>query len=288
MAKSPVGGSRAYLKGRIGSDVYTLGKDGKGKRQQVVRSLAEQVSNPRTQSQMFGRMIMSTIAQAAKALSPIIDHSFDGKAIGQPSISEFTRRNYALMKADAITNHDQYAQFGLNKYQEAGWKGGKYIISSGPVKITQDFSGGTTGIEFAPTSGILTISEFRKQAGIGAEGYVTYIACNGDGKLVYFRVHVKEGVPDETTITAENAASLFDIDSPFTVTVAVTSSAVKFTCSALNGTKSSGIIATAKRNGAWVHSTSQLANRATMAWVSDVALPTYPTGTAQYLNGGDL
>ena len=87
MAKSPVGGSRAMLKGRIGSDVYSVGKDGKGRRQQVVRSLAEQVSNPRTQAQMEGRMIMSTVMQAVAGLSAIIDHSFDGIANGQPSIS---------------------------------------------------------------------------------------------------------------------------------------------------------------------------------------------------------
>lgn len=46
MAKSKSGGTRSYIRGKIGADVYSVGKDGKGKRQQVVRSLAEQVANP--------------------------------------------------------------------------------------------------------------------------------------------------------------------------------------------------------------------------------------------------
>ena len=47
MAKSKVGGTRAYIRGRIGSDVYSIGKTSAGKKQQVVRSLAEQVKNPK-------------------------------------------------------------------------------------------------------------------------------------------------------------------------------------------------------------------------------------------------
>ena len=42
MAKSKNGGTRSFIRGRIGSDVYSVGKVGKGARQPVVRSLAEQ------------------------------------------------------------------------------------------------------------------------------------------------------------------------------------------------------------------------------------------------------
>ena len=122
MAKSKNGGSRAYIRGRIGSDVYSVGKNGMGEKQQVVRSLAEQVSNPRTSGQMFGRMIMSTTMQAVSALTAIIDHSFDGVPKGQPSISQFIKNNYALIKADAIAHSAASNKFGLNKYQEKGIK----------------------------------------------------------------------------------------------------------------------------------------------------------------------
>ena len=133
MAKSKSGGTRSYIRGRIGSDVYSIGRDGKGSRQQVVRSLAEQVSNPRSQSQMFGRMIMSTVMQAVSGLAPIIDHSFDGVAKGQPSISEFIRRNYALVKADAVAHAATGNSFELSKFQEKGCKVGYYAISTGTV-----------------------------------------------------------------------------------------------------------------------------------------------------------
>lgn len=129
MAKSKSGGTRSYIRGKIGADVYSIGKDGKGNRQQVVRSLAEQVSNPQTESQMFGRMIMSTVMQAVSAFRTIIDHSFDGLPAGQPSISEFIRRNYALIRTDALAHPSSSNTFGLVKYQQKGIKAGPYIIS---------------------------------------------------------------------------------------------------------------------------------------------------------------
>ena len=93
MAKSKSGGTRSMIRGRVGSDVYSIGKNANGKKQQIVRSLAETVANPQTIAQMRGRMIMSTVMQAQSALKPIIDHSFDNVVGVQPNLSEFIKRN---------------------------------------------------------------------------------------------------------------------------------------------------------------------------------------------------
>ena len=106
------------IRGRVASDVYSIGRDAMGKRQQVVRSLAEVVSNPRTLSQMRSRMIMSTVMQALGALKVIVDHSFDNVSGVQPNLSEFIRRNYALAKADAIAHAGYANTFGMVKYGE--------------------------------------------------------------------------------------------------------------------------------------------------------------------------
>ena len=93
MAKGKSGGTRSFLRGRVASDVYSIGKDAKGNKQQIVRSLAESVANPQTLAQMRGRMIMSTIMQAVSSMAMIIDHSFDNVPAGQPKVSEFIKRN---------------------------------------------------------------------------------------------------------------------------------------------------------------------------------------------------
>lgn len=288
MAKSKVGGTRAYIRGRIGSDVYSVGKNGKGARQQVVRSLAEQVSNPRTSSQMFGRMVMSTVMQAVSALKPIIDHSFDGFPTGQPSISEFIRTNYAFVKADAAAHPASGNTFGLNKYQEKGIKVGNFLISKGSAVLPAalDYDRGSFSIEL--TSSTLTVGGLKNALGLSADGYFTCVYVGDQSGALFFRVHVSTTLADETTITALNVASLFSIEGNTSVTTELSENLITFTPSGEDTKKAGGIIVSDKINGAWVHNDCVLDGASAPEYNADTALPTYPTGSEQFLNGGDL
>ena len=288
MAKSPVGGSRAYLKGRIGSDVYSLGKDGKGKRQQVVRALAEEVANPRSQSQMFNRMVMSTIMQAVKALSTVIDHSFDGVAKGQPSISEFIRRNYALIKADAVAHPASGNMFGLNKYQEKGIKIGKFIVSSGKVALPSAVSADSGALDIQLTNDTLTVGGLKAALGLSADGYLTLVQIEENGVCNIIRAQLTTTLADNTAITAGNVASLFTIEGNVAATAALDGNAITIGSVPLGDVFSRGVIVSEKVNGAWKHSSCALTLYGTPTFNADTALPTYPVGEEQFLNGGDI
>lgn len=288
MAKSKNGGSRAMIRGRIGSDVYSVGKDGKGNRQQVIRSLAVQVSNPRTTNQMFGRMIMSTVMQAVSALQPIIDHSFDGVAKGQPSISEFIRRNYSLVKADAQANPASSNRFGLNKYGEKGIKVGNYIVSKGSAVIPSAVSIGRTGINIGLEAGHITVGDLKTALGLTVDGYMTLIVLSPSNGAQYFRAKLTTTLADSTTIAAGNVASLFTIEGNVTVTPAFADNTVQLKISFSDSNWAYGLIVSDKINGAWNHNDCQLTGGAAEDWNANTALPTYPTGSEQFLNGGDL
>lgn len=288
MAKSKNGGSRAYLRGRIGSDVYSIGKASNGAKQQVVRSLAESVANPRTSSQMFGRMIMSTVMQAVSAFKPIIDHSFDGLPIGQPSISEFIRLNYALVKADAEAHPASGNQFGLKKYQEKGLTSGKYKISSGTLVKSTAINAQDGTLVFTISAETKTIGALRAALGISDKGYVTGVYCGSNGTAAYMRVHLSTTLSDETVISAENVESLFTIEGNVTPTVAFSGSMITISAGARYEDGDCGAIVSDQVAGTWKHSTCVLGNGVTGDYAADVALPTYPVGEAQFLNGGDL
>ena len=289
MAKSKNGGTRAYIRGRIGSDVYSIGKNGKGDRQQVVRSLAETVANPRTQNQMFGRMVMSTVMQAVSALQPIIDHSFDGFSKGQPSISEFIRQNYALVKADAVAHPASGNKFGLKKYQEKGISEGEWKISSGKLvkKANVDIQGGEAVIS-AGVGNDLTVANVRAAMNIGAEGYVTFVALTSTGGAEFCRLSIAPTADDATVITSENIGSIILVDASFAAAPTVNGAMIQVDFPANASDSSCGAILSDKENGAWVHSTCVLKHASEYNYASDVALPTYPTGSEQYLNGGEL
>lgn len=288
MAKSPVGGSRAMLKGRIGSDVYSVGKDGKGRRQQVVRSLAEQVSNPRTQAQMEGRMIMSTVMQAVAGLSAIIDHSFDGIANGQPSISEFIRRNYALVKADIAAHPSSGNKFGINKYQQKGALPGVYVLSNGTLEVSGDITLSNSGVYFPLSDSAHTVGDLKNLLGVSADGYFTIVAIGNNSGVDFTRFQVNPALADTTEITAANVGALFITEGSSRITAGFDSNMVSFEPVLSNDDQSLGLIFSDKVNGQWKHSSSVMKCSSSPDNKASVALPTYPVGTEQFLNGGDL
>lgn len=285
MAKGKSGGTRSFLRGRVASDVYSIGKDAKGNKQQIVRSLAESVANPQTLAQMRGRMIMSTIMQAVSAMAAIIDHSFDNVPAGQPNVSEFIKRNYALVKVDVAAHPSSGNAFGLNKYGEKGIKQGAYVVAGGSAADIAgvQLNGANKTLVIALSAGA-TIADLRTALGIGIEDYFTAVCVTADGKFLYNRFHVTQSLPSATQISADNIASVLTLDGNVNVSLAFASN--KITATFADFSANAGIIVSRKENATYKHNDVVLVAPAAPKFTSDDALPTYPTGSQRFLNGG--
>lgn len=285
MAKAKSGGTRSFLRGRVGSDVYSIGKDAKGKKQQVVRSLAESVANPQTLAQMRGRMIMSTIMQAVSAMSAVIDHSFDNVPVGQPNVSEFIRRNYAAVKADVAAHPSADNQFGLVLYGEKGIKKGAYIVAAGSAA---DLAGaqldGDTKVLTISLSAGATIADLRAKLGLGNEDYFTAVCITKDGKFLYNRFHISQSLASTTAISADNIASIITLDGNVGVLLAFANNTI--TATFADFSENCGIIVSRKENSTYKHNDCVLEAPEDAAYTADVALASYPQGSQRFLNGG--
>ena len=288
MAKSPVGGSRAYITGRIGSDVYSLGKDGKGKRQQIVRALAEEVANPRTQSQMFNRMVMSSVMQAVHAMKVIIDHSFDGLPTGQPSISEFIRRNYALAKADAIANTGYAPHFGMVKYGEKSARPGQYVISSGKLVKDSRIGGNNFRVIFNLGAGNTTVGGLRQLLGISDDGYFTWLRLTPENGLEYVRCYLDPSLADSEAITNDNKDALFTYEGNITPLTEFSNNQFMFKFEQPATCCSTGMILSDKVSGKWQHSACTMTTYGSITYTANTAIATYPVGDEMFLNGGEI
>lgn len=293
MAKSKSGGTRSYLRGRIASDVYSIGRDASGKKQQVVRSLAEQVKNPQTISQMRGRMIMSTVMQAVSAMSQIIDHSFDNVPNGQPSISEFIRRNYALLKADVAANLGGDSKFAYSPYQAKGIRGGEYILSDGkaviPAVVVYPSSTRSGLIELNVGAAATTAKAIRDAIGMAEDDFLTLVTFDSFNGANFFRVNVSFALADDTAITADNVAQLFTIDNPLGLEMSVTFNSGTIMIGAFNNIgAASGVIFSKAVDGGFEHSKSVCFYSGADVETPNSALATYPVGEERFLNGGEL
>ena len=287
MAKSKSGGTRSYIRGRVGADVYSIGRDAKGAKQQVVRSLAETVANPQTVAQMRGRMIMSTVMQAVSAMRPIIDHSFDNVPTGQPSISQFISRNYALIKADVAANPSADNKFGLVAYNEKGIKQGAFLLSDGEaINKGLVWSEGWMGFGIALTANTLTVAGLKAAIGWKEGDYHTLCLINSDGTFSFARLALADGLSDETAITSANVGSLFTQEGNAQVTVELKENDILFGFP--TASFNAGVIYSSKTAVGYVHSKCEMHATSYPTYCADVVLPSYPVGTAMFLNGGDL
>lgn len=287
MAKSKSGGTRSYIRGRVGADVYSIGKDGLGKKQQVVRSLAETVANPQTEAQMRGRMIMSTVMQAVAELRPIIDHSFDNVVGKQPNISEFIRQNYALIKADVAANPASGNSFGLNMYQEKGAKQGAYVISAGKANVPSSavLTKASGVLAITLPSDAITMAGLKSALDFGADDYITLVGIASNGTAAYVRLHIDQTLADSTAINSSNIDSVFNIDGNVTPTIAITSNVISVTIASI--ANCCAIIVTKKTSSGFEHSEAVLGAGTDLSYNANTALPTYPIGSEMFLNGGD-
>ena len=288
MAKSKSGGTRTYLRGRVGSDVYSIGRDSKGKKQQVVRSLAESVSNPQTSSQMRGRMILSTIAQALAVLRPIVDHSFDNVIGAQANLSEFTSRNYGLIKADIAAHPASGNTFGLVAYKEKGAKQGAYVISDGqatiPAALVLTKASGIIAITLP--SDAVTIGGLKRALGMTSEEYFTFVGLTTTGAANYERFRVNPTLADNTAIAAGNIGDVFAVEGNAVASIAISTNVISITLASVAGC--CAVIVSKKANGKYIHNEAVLGSGIDFDAPSDAVLPTYPVGNENYLNGGDI
>lgn len=286
MGKSKNGGTRSMLRGRVGSDVYSVGKDSAGKRQQVVRSLAESVANPQTSAQMKGRAIMSTVMQGVSALAQIVDHSFDNVPAGQPNVSEFIRRNYALIKADVAANPSASNAFGIVKYGEKGAKQGAYVIAAGSAYLPAALVNAAAKATLTVSGESLTVANIKSALGMTTEEYFTLVGLTTTGTAEIARFRLGDTLSDDTVVSSSNIADLFAIEANCTPVVAVNGMAIEINLP--NAQANSAIIISKFENGAYKHNDATLLAVDAPSFTFDVAIATYPIGEARLLNGGNF
>lgn len=296
MAKSTTGGTRAFIRGRVGSEVYCVGKDGKGTTQQVVRSIADIVSNPRTMEQQKGRMIMSTIMQAVSAMRFVIDHSFDALPSGQPCISEFISRNYALVKADVTDHPSSDNVFGLNPYQGKGIRPGPYVMSDGEAVKPTSFqvglksSSGRLYLRLGWKKMDPTFADLKSLLSLADGEFFTMLGIDPIVGFQYARCSWVE--PEDLTVVLTNAnfLSALNVESNFQISMRkyVSGSFTYFYFEGLTIDGSVGVIFTKNGTDGSIHSPCTLRAKSGYDLTFEEAIATYPMGKDNFINGGNI
>lgn len=166
-----------HARGKVGDLVFARVNG-----QQITRARATEVKNPQTEKQMIQRIILNTVIQAYSRMAEICDHSFEGVAVGQKSMSKFMKENMSALRsmvaqyvAESGTFSGCYAfsPKGVNMFTPNEW-----ILSTGQLpEITLASVSPTAGAKIVITSAdvIPTYGEIISSLGLNRGDQLTFI-----------------------------------------------------------------------------------------------------------------
>lgn len=133
MARSKVGGAFGFLRGSIGSVTYTTKKNSAGKREQIARQKAQQVSNPNSTAQIMQRMKLGPAQRFYDAFENVVakgilSHAFEAVPYGSASRQHFLS---LAMKEEAAV----YVPKGVDFFVP-----GEYVVAEGSLATISYFN----------------------------------------------------------------------------------------------------------------------------------------------------
>lgn len=262
---------------------------------QITKDRVYDVKNPRTESQMRQRMLMTTVGAAYKMLKSIADHSFEGYSSGMQCMRQFNSRNLNRFKQAAAAK----GSVAFNQYKDGDINPLPFILASGSLPgftykldatSNLEIVGEKEGANFTTAEGIYAA------LGVQRNDLITFCTVIGEGATnngVYTykaeRFNIVRLYCDKSGSVAK-AADAFTISTnndQATIEMSTVGNAITIKAGAADF---GAVIQSRKNDNGWLRSD------AVMIVADDVIsgvktanqLATYPVGTELILNNGPM
>lgn len=290
MAQSKIGGTKSFIHGKVGSEVYYTDHDLEGEIIQVVKSVPDTVRNPRTAAQNRGRIIMATLYKAVRALAPLVNHSFENYAAGRPSLAHFFSVNYELIKQDIESHPDTNYQFGLVQWKGLFPRPGAYIIAEGQLTLSTRIAAyyqqasNSLRVRYYPPKSKNTIGDMKTYLNMEIGDFLTIFVITSSGIVQYSKLTwVYEG-DASLVIDQDTFFEVFKVEGSLPLTITLGASTSYHACywtSKIIGC-SMGIILTKFIDGVQVRSSETMSVCKNVGSSYNEVLASFPKGDKYY------
>lgn len=262
---------------------------------QITKDRVYDVKNPRTESQMRQRMLMTTIGAAFKTLKSIADHSFEGYSSGMQCMRQFNSRNLNRFKQAAAAK----GSVAFNKYKDGDINPLPFILASGSLP---GFS-----FKFDTTSNLEIVGEKEEADFTTAEGIyaalgvqrndlITFCTVIGEGTTLNGVYSYKAERFNIVRLYCDKSGAVSKPADAFTISTNNDQASVSMSTAANAITIKTGeadfgaVIQSRKNDSGWLRSDAVMIVNDTV--IADVKtanqLATYPVGTELILNNGSM
>lgn len=277
-------------KGSTKSLTYSV-LDGK----QITKDRVYDVKNPRTESQMRQRMLMTTIGAAFKTLKSIADHSFEGYSSGMQCMRQFNSRNLNRFKQAAAAK----GSVAFNKYKDGDINPLPFILASGSLPgfsfkfdatSNLEIVGEKEGADFTTAEGIYAA------LGVQRNDLITFCTVIGEGTTLNGVYSYKAERFNIVRLYCDKSGAVSKPADAFTISTNNDQASVSMSTAANAITIKTGeadfgaVIQSRKNDSGWLRSDAVMIVNDTV--IADVKtanqLATYPVGTELILNNGPM
>ena len=262
---------------------------------QITKDRVYDVKNPRTESQMRQRMLMTTVGAAYKMLKSIADHSFEGYSSGMQCMRQFNSRNLNRFKQAAAAK----GSVAFNEYKDGDINPLPFILASGSLpgfifsfdgESNLQIVGEKENADFATAEGIYAA------LGVQRNDLITFCTVIGEGSTTNGVYTYKAERFNIVRLYCDKSGAVSKPADAFTISTNNDQASISMSTAANAITIKTGaadfgaVIQSRKNDSGWLRSD------AVMIVAEDVIsgvktanqLATYPVGTELILNNGPM
>lgn len=262
---------------------------------QITKDRVYDVKNPRTESQMRQRMLMTTVGAAYKMLKSIADHSFEGYSSGMQCMRQFNSRNLNRFKQAAAAK----GSVAFNEYKDGDINPLPFILASGSLPgftykldatSNLEIVGEKEGADFTTAEGIYAALSVQRN------DLITFCTVIGEGATNNGVYTYKAERFNIVRLYCDKSGSITKPADAFTISTNNDQASISMSTTAnaitikTGATDFGAVIQSRKNDNGWLRSD------AVMIVADDVIsgvktanqLATYPVGTELILNNGPM
>lgn len=262
---------------------------------QITKDRVYDVKNPRTESQMRQRMLMTTVGAAYKMLKSIADHSFEGYSSGMQCMRQFNSRNLNRFKQAAAAK----GSVAFNEYKDGDINPLPFILASGSLPgftFTLDAESNLQIVGEKENADFTTAEGVYAALGVQRNDLITFCTVIGEGSTsngVYTykaeRFNIVRLYCDKSGSVAKPADAFTISTNNDQATIAMSTAGNALTIK--TGAADFGaVIQSRKNDSGWLRSDAVMvvADSVISGVKTANQLATYPVGTELILNNGPM
>ena len=262
---------------------------------QITKDRVYDVKNPRTESQMRQRMLMTTVGAAYKMLKSIADHSFEGFSSGMQCMRQFNSRNLNRFKQAAAAK----GSVAFNSYKDGDINPLPFILASGSLPGFSFKFDDTSNLEIVgekENADFSTAEGIYAALGVQRNDLITFCSVIGEGSTsngVYSYVAERFNIVRlycDKSGAVSKPADAFTISTNNDQAVITMSTAANAITIKTGAADFGAVIQSRKNDSGWMRSDAvMIVNEDVISGVKTAnQLATYPVGTELILNNGPM